>query len=75
MEEKPFNCLPLSSRSNESLEFLGDGVLDGEMGITKQWLYRRFSRENEGFMNDTNYSVALAQLIFLGDFAFHDLIC
>ena len=62
MEENPFNCLPLSSKSNERLEFLGDGVLDS---ITKQSLYRRFSSENEGFMNDTHYSVALAQLIFL----------
>ena len=25
--EKPFDCLPLKTKSNERLEFLGDGVL------------------------------------------------
>ena len=45
--EQPADCLPLKSKSNERLEFLGDGVLEL---ITKYYLYRRFPKENEGFM-------------------------
>lgn len=44
---RPENCLPLSSKSNERLEFLGDGILEC---VTKFYLYRRYRRENEGFM-------------------------
>jgi len=44
---KPDNCLPLSSKSNERLEFLGDGILEC---VTKYYLYRRYRREDEGFM-------------------------
>ena len=44
---RPENCLPLSSKSNERLEFLGDGILEC---VTKYYLYRRYRRENEGFM-------------------------
>jgi dsRNA-specific ribonuclease len=40
-------CVPLSKKSNERLEFLGDGVLEL---ITKYYLYKRFPNENEGFM-------------------------
>lgn len=47
--ERPKNCLPLSTKSNERLEFLGDGILEA---ITKYYLYRRFPKENEGFMTD-----------------------
>lgn len=43
----PDNCLPLSSKSNERLEFLGDGILEC---VTKYYLYRRYRREDEGFM-------------------------
>ena len=39
--EKPSNCLPLSTKSNERLEFLGDGVLEC---VTKYLLYRRFPK-------------------------------
>jgi dsRNA-specific ribonuclease len=46
---KPDNCLPLSTKSNERLEFVGDGVLEC---ITKYYLYRRFPKENEGFMTE-----------------------
>ena len=35
--------------NNERLEFLGDGVLEC---ITKYYLYRRFPKENEGFMTE-----------------------
>jgi dsRNA-specific ribonuclease len=44
---KPNECLPLFTKSNERLEFVGDGVLEC---ITKYYLYRRFPKENEGFM-------------------------
>jgi dsRNA-specific ribonuclease len=45
---KPDDCLPLFTKSNERLEFVGDGVLEC---ITKYYLYRRFPKENEGFIN------------------------
>jgi len=47
--EKPDDCLPLSTKSNERLEFLGDGILEC---VTKYYLYRRFPKENEGFMTE-----------------------
>jgi dsRNA-specific ribonuclease len=47
--ERPLNCLPLSTKSNETLEFLGDGVLEL---ATKFYLYRNFPKEDEGFMTD-----------------------
>ena len=47
--EQPINCLSLRSKSNERLEFLGDGVLEC---ITKYYLYRRFPKADEGFMTE-----------------------
>ena len=47
--ERPDDCMPLKTKSNERLEFLGDGVLEL---ITKYYLYRRFPKENEGFMTE-----------------------
>ena len=47
--DKPYDCMPLSTKSNERLEFLGDGVLEC---ITKYYLYRRFPKGNEGFMTE-----------------------
>ena len=47
--ECPKDCLPLRSKSNERLEFLGDGILEL---VTKYYLYRRFPKENEGFMTE-----------------------
>ena len=46
---KPENTLELHTKSNERLEFIGDGVLEC---ITKYYLYRRFPKENEGFMTE-----------------------
>jgi len=46
---KPDNCLPLHTKCNERLEFVGDGVLEC---ITKYYLYKRFPKENEGFMTE-----------------------
>ena len=53
--ERPPDCMPLSSKSNERLEFLGDGVLEL---VTKYYLYRRFPKENEGFMTEKKISYA-----------------
>ena len=47
--ERPNNCMTLKTKSNERLEFLGDGVLEC---ITKYYLYRRFPKANEGFMTE-----------------------
>ena len=43
----PPDCLTLKTKSNERLEFIGDGVLEL---ITKYYLYRRFPKADEGFM-------------------------
>jgi len=51
---KPHHCLPLKSKSNERLEFLGDGVLEL---ITKYYLYRRFPKADEGFMTEKKISL------------------
>jgi dsRNA-specific ribonuclease len=58
--ECPFNCLPLRSKSNERLEFLGDGVLEL---ITKYYLYRRFPKENEGFMTEKKIAIVKNEAI------------
>ena len=47
--DKPNDCMKLKTKSNERLEFLGDGVLEC---ITKYYLYRRFPKANEGFMTE-----------------------
>lgn len=43
----PSNCLPLQSKSYETLEFLGDSLLGC---MTAEYLYKRFEGEDEGFM-------------------------
>ena len=62
---KPEECLDLYHKSNERLEFLGDGVLEC---VTKYYLYRRFSRENEGFM--TEKKIALVKNDAIGRLAY-----
>ena len=62
---KPNDCLPLKTKSNERLEFLGDGVLEC---ITKYYLYRRFPKENEGFM--TEKKIALVKNEAIGKIAY-----
>ena len=62
--EKPEDCLSLYTKSNERLEFVGDGVLDC---ITKYYLYRRFPKENEGFM--TEKKIALVKNESIGKMA------
>lgn len=58
--EKPENCLPLKTKSNERLEFLGDGVLEL---VAKYYLYRRFPKENEGFMTEKKISLVKNEAI------------
>jgi len=53
-------CVPLSKKSNERLEFLGDGVLEL---ITKYYLYKRFPNENEGFMTEKKIAVVKNETI------------
>jgi len=62
---KPEDCYPLKTKSNERLEFLGDGVLEC---ITKYYLYRRFPKENEGFM--TEKKIALVKNEAIGKLAY-----
>ena len=58
--EKPSNCMPLSSKSNERLEFLGDGVLEC---VTKYLLYRRFPKADEGFMTEKKIAIVKNEAI------------
>jgi ribonuclease-3 len=58
--ERPSNCLPLSTKHNERLEFLGDGVLEL---VTKYYLYRRFPKENEGFMTEKKIAIVKNEAI------------
>ena len=62
---KPYDCLALKSKSNERLEFLGDGVLEL---ITKYYLYRRFPKADEGFM--TEKKIALVKNEHIGKLAY-----
>ena len=62
---KPVDCLSLYTKSNERLEFIGDGVLEC---ITKFYLYKRFPKENEGFM--TEKKIALVKNESIGRIAY-----
>jgi dsRNA-specific ribonuclease len=62
--DRPPDCLPLSSKSNERLEFLGDGILEC---VTKLYLYKRFPKENEGFMTDKK--IAIVKNVAIGKLA------
>ena len=61
---KPEDAMDLFTKSNERLEFVGDGVLEC---ITKYYLYRRFPKENEGFM--TEKKIALVKNESIGKMA------
>ena len=61
----PSNCIPLKTKSNERLEFIGDGVLEL---ITKYYLYRRFPKADEGFM--TEKKIALVKNEHIGRLAY-----
>lgn len=64
IEDKPPDCLSLKSKSNERLEFLGDGILEA---VIKFYLYYRFPKENEGFM--TEKKIALVNNEHIGQLA------
>lgn len=57
---KPDDCQELSTKSNERLEFLGDGVLEC---IAKFYLYKRFPKADEGFMTDTKIELVKNETI------------
>ena len=61
----PIHCVKLKSKSNERLEFIGDGVLEL---IIKYSLYRRFPKEDEGFM--TEKKIALVKNEHIGKLAY-----
>jgi len=63
--DRPYNCLPLKTKSNERLEFVGDGVLEL---ITKYYLYKRFPKADEGFM--TEKKIALVKNEHIGKLAY-----
>ncbi len=63
--DQPIDCLALKTKSNERLEFLGDGVLEL---ITKYNLYRRFPKADEGFM--TEKKIALVKNEHIGRLAY-----
>ena len=58
--EKPDNCRELYTKSNERLEFLGDGILEC---IAKFYLYKRFPKADEGFMTDTKIELVKNETI------------
>ena len=58
--DRPSDCFPLHTKSNERLEFLGDGVLEL---VTKYYLYRRFPKENEGFMTEKKIAIVKNEAI------------
>ena len=58
--DKPYDCNELYSKSNERLEFLGDGVLEC---IAKFYLYKRFPKADEGFMTDTKIELVKNETI------------
>ena len=64
--EQPKSCMTLKTKSNERLEFVGDGVLEL---ITKYYLYRRFPKEDEGFM--TEKKIALVKNEHIGKLAYN----
>lgn len=58
--DKPEECATLYTKSNERLEFLGDGVLEC---IAKFYLYKRFPKADEGFMTDTKIELVKNETI------------
>ena len=61
---QPTDCMPLRTKSNERLEFVGDGVLEC---IVKYYLYKRFPKADEGFM--TEKKIALVRNEHIGKLA------
>ena len=61
----PNSSIPIKTKSNERLEFIGDGVLEL---ITKYYLYRRFPKADEGFM--TEKKIAIVKNEHIGKLAY-----
>jgi len=49
-EEYTNDCIPLQDKCNESIEFLGDSILDAVLGI---YIYNRYPEKSEGFLTKT----------------------
>jgi dsRNA-specific ribonuclease len=58
--EMPADCISLKTKSNERMEFLGDGVVEL---VAKYYLYRRFPKENEGFMTEKKIAIVKNEAI------------
>lgn len=58
--DRPEDCMALRTKSNERLEFLGDGVLEL---ITKYILYSRFPGCDEGFMTEKKIAIVKNEAI------------
>jgi dsRNA-specific ribonuclease len=58
--DQPKDCLRLSTKSNETMEFIGDGILEG---VTKCYLYMRFPKADEGFMTDKKIAIVKNEAI------------
>lgn len=58
--DKPPACISLSTKSNERLEFLGDGVLEL---AAKFYLYKNFPKADEGFMTDKKIAMVKNEAI------------
>jgi len=56
----PPGAIPLASKSNQRLEFLGDGILEA---VAKFWIYRNFPKASEGFMTDIKINLVKNQAI------------
>lgn len=52
--------IPLCSKSNQRLEFLGDGILEA---VAKFWIYRQFPTATEGFMTDMKINLVKNEAI------------
>ena len=50
----PAGVVPLALQSNERLEFLGDGIIEL---VVKEYLYRRYPQENEGFLTEKKITI------------------
>lgn len=58
--DPPNGAIPLASKSNQRLEFLGDGILES---VAKFWIYRNFPKASEGFMTDIKINLVKNQAI------------
>jgi dsRNA-specific ribonuclease len=50
----PPSVVPLALQSNERLEFIGDGIIEL---VVKEYLYRRYPQENEGFLTEKKITI------------------